>query len=76
MSLSDRQYDPVAFLATLRTILSARDDAHISRKLEIPAPIISKIRHRKLMIGPTVLLRIHEATGLPTKEIKQWWVAQ
>ena len=39
--------------------------------LEVHPPIISKIRHRKLAVGATILLRMHEKSDLPIKELKE-----
>jgi len=39
--------------------------------LEVQPPIISKIRHRKLNVGATILLRMHEKSNIPIRELKE-----
>jgi plasmid maintenance system antidote protein VapI len=52
--------------------LLLRSDAALSRALEVPPPVISKLRHDRLRIGPTMLIRMHEVTGLPIRELKDY----
>ena len=47
-----------------------RSDAELCRVLEVQPPIISKIRHRKLNVGATILLRMHEKSQIPIAELK------
>ncbi len=41
-------YDPDRLLASLISRLSLKNDAALSRALEVSPPVISKIRHRRL----------------------------
>ena len=43
-------YDPDRLLATLISKLSLKNDAALSRALEVSPPVISKIRHRRLPV--------------------------
>lgn len=47
-----------------------KNDAALSRELEVSAPVISKLRHGKLPFGPSIILAIHEKFGMPVKEIR------
>ena len=38
--------------------------------LELPAPVISNIRHRRIPIGAVMLVTIHEATGISIANLK------
>jgi hypothetical protein len=38
--------------------------------LEVAPPVISKIRHRKLPIGASLLIRMHEVTELSIKDLR------
>lgn len=51
--------------------LGYKNDAELARQLICPAPQISKIRNGKLPIGPSMILKSHELTGWPIKEIKR-----
>ena len=51
-------------------LLGLKNDAALSRILEVAPPVISKIRHGLLPIGPTIMIRLHETTGLSIADIK------
>ena len=58
-------------LDTLIEKLHLKNDAELCRVLEVQPPIISKIRHRKLNVGATILLRMHEKSNIPIRELKE-----
>ncbi|OGQ51228.1 MAG: hypothetical protein A3J24_12510 [Deltaproteobacteria bacterium RIFCSPLOWO2_02_FULL_53_8] len=64
------QYDPDNLLASLIGKLSLKNDAALSRALEVAPPVISKIRHRRLPVGASLLIRMHEVTDLSIKELR------
>jgi hypothetical protein len=49
-----------------------KNDAALARKLRVAPPVISKLRHGKLTLGATLIISIHEETGMPIKEIKEY----
>lgn len=49
-----------------------KNDAALARLLEVAPPVISKIRHGRLPIGASMLLRIHEETELPIPLLYQY----
>jgi hypothetical protein len=51
--------------------MQLKNDAELCRVLEVQPPIISKIRHRKLNVGATILLRMHEKSNIPIRELKE-----
>ena len=58
-SLSDQvNYDPNHLLDALIEKLHLKNDAALSRALEVAPPVISKIRHRRLPVGASLLIRI------------------
>jgi hypothetical protein len=63
-------YDPENLLDAIIKHLGIRNDAALARRLEVAPPVISKIRHRILTIGATLLIRIHEETGWTIKEVR------
>ena len=67
---SEFNYEPENLLDAIIKYLGIRNDAALSRRLEVAPPIISKIRRRKLPIGAALLIRIHEETGWTIKEIR------
>lgn len=65
-----KPYDPNAMLDTILAKLHLRNDAALSRLLEIQAPVISKIRHHRMPVSGALLVRIHEATGLSVRTLQ------
>jgi hypothetical protein len=68
--LHDVNYDPNALLDALIEKLSLKNDAALARTLEIAPPVISKIRHRRLPVGASLLIRMHEVSDLSIKELR------
>ena len=50
--------------------LDLKNDAALSRALEVAPPVISKIRHGRLPVGASLLIRMHEATDIAIRELK------
>ena len=50
--------------------LDLKNDAALSRALEVAPPVISKIRHGRLPVGPSLLIRMHEVTDMAIRELK------
>ena len=63
-------YDPNKVLDAVMERLNLKNDAALSRALEVAPPVISKIRHRTLPIGATILLRMHEVSEFSIRELK------
>jgi len=57
-------------LDTLRERMQLKNDAALSRALEIAPSVISKIRHRALPVGASMLIRMHEVTELSIRELR------
>ncbi|WP_211460506.1 hypothetical protein [Collimonas silvisoli] len=63
-------YDPNRLLDALIEKMHLKYDVALSRLLEVDPPVISAIRHRRLPIGPTLLISMHEASGLTIAELR------
>ena len=63
-------YDPNHLLDALIEKMSLKNDAALSRALEVAPPVISKIRHRRLPVGASLLIRMHEVTDLSIRELR------
>ena len=70
-STSAQRYDPDQLLASLISKLSLKNDAALSRVLEVSPPVISKIRHRRLPVTASLLIRMHEVSALSIAELRQ-----
>lgn len=66
----DFDYNPNNLLDNLIDHLRLRNDAALSRALEVAPPVISKIRHKKLPIGASLLIRMHELTDISIKDLR------
>lgn len=65
------QYDPNNLLNTMILQLNLKNDAALSRALDVSPPVISKIRHKRLPIGASMLIRMHEITDLSIRELRE-----
>lgn len=70
METTARNYDPDNLLASLIGKLKLKNDAALSRALEVSPPVISKIRHRRLPITGSLLIRMHEVSNLSIGELR------
>jgi hypothetical protein len=65
------EYDPNQLLGALLQKLNLKNDAALSRALEVAPPVISKIRHRRLPVGASLLIRMHEVCDLSIKDLRE-----
>jgi hypothetical protein len=68
-------YDPNRVLDAVISKLQLKNDAALSRALEVAPPVISKIRHNTLPIGATILLRMHEISDFSIRELRALMIA-
>lgn len=59
-----------AFIDLLINTMTLKNDAALSRVLEVAPPVISKIRHGRLPVGASMLISAHEESGLSIREMK------
>jgi hypothetical protein len=63
-------YNPNRVLDAIIEKLQLKNDAALSRALEVAPPVISKIRHNTLPIGATILIRMHEISDFSIRELR------
>jgi hypothetical protein len=63
-------YDPNRLLDALIGKLQLKNDAALARALEVSPPVLSKIRHLKLPVGASMLIRMHEEADLSIRELR------
>lgn len=68
--VSQESYDPNHLLDTLLEKMKLKNDAALSRALEVAPPVISKIRHRRLPVGASLLIRMHEVTEMSIRDLR------
>lgn len=66
----ESEYHPDRLLDALIDHLNLKNDAALSRALEIAPPVISKIRHRRLPVGAALLIRMHEVSDLTIRDLR------
>jgi len=59
---------PNEFLDAMRQLLQLKSDAALARMVGVKYPVISKIRHRRLPVGATILMRLLEMTDLSLRD--------
>jgi hypothetical protein len=64
------KYNPNRLLDTLIENLRLKNDAALSRALEVAPPVISKIRHHRLPVGASLLIRMHEVSELSIRDLR------
>ena len=68
---TDVNYDPNNLINSIMTILNLKSDAALARRLAIAPPVICKIRSFNLGVGPSLLINLHEETGLSIKDLRK-----
>jgi len=69
--LNQESYDPNRMLDGVIEKMGLKNDAALSRVMEVAPPVISKVRHRRLPVGASLLIRLHEVSGLSIAELRQ-----
>ena len=65
-------YTPEAFLERLCERLGARSLSALGRVVGLSPSVLSKVRRRRLAISSEILLKIHDATDIPVRELRRW----
>jgi len=68
--IAQAEYNPDKLLDSLIEKLQLKNDAALSRALEVAPPVISKIRHRRLPVGASILIRMHEVSDLSVSDLR------
>jgi hypothetical protein len=56
----------------VRDTLQLKNDAALSRTIGLSKPQISKMRRGVLPIGPGILIRLHEESGISIRDLKSY----
>lgn len=63
-------YNPNRLLDALLVQLNLKNDAALSKVLGVAPPVVSKVRHHKLAIGASMLIRMHEVSNLSIRDLR------
>lgn len=66
------KYDPNKLLNALKRHLSVKSDAALAKTLDVSSLIIKKIRHLMQPVNGTLLIIMHEKTGLSFAELRKF----
>lgn len=70
--LADPNYSPSRLLDWAAfEFFKVRNDAQLANALGIKREVICSVRSRKVPIGATLLLRLHDVTGLSARELRE-----
>ncbi len=70
--LSAVDYSPERLIDRLRMAVGARSYSALGRAIDVSPSVLSKLRHRRLGVSSEILLKIHDATGIPIRELRRW----
>ena len=68
---TNTNYTPELFIDGLMRRLGARTRSSLARAVGISPSIVSKIWHRRLPVSSEILLQVHDATGIPIRELRR-----
>ncbi len=64
-------YAPEHFVDGLSRRLGVRSYSALARVVGLSPSVISKVRHRRLVISSKILVQIHETTDIPIRELRR-----
>ena len=65
-----QEYDPNGLLDAITAKLELKNDAALSRALDVAPPVVSKMRHHRLLVGSTLILRLLDCEIMTLPEIR------
>lgn len=65
------RYNPEKFLDGLIARLGVHSSSALARVVGLSPSVISKVRHHRLTISGEILLKIHESTDIPIRELRR-----
>jgi transcriptional regulator with XRE-family HTH domain len=63
--------NPPGWIDRLREMKHLHSDAQLCRVLQVPPPMISKIRTGRINVSAGLMIRIHEVFQLPISELRR-----
>jgi hypothetical protein len=63
-------YNPNHLLDILLGKLQLKNDAALARTLAVAPPVISKMRHQRLPVGASMLIRMHEVSDISIRDLR------
>lgn len=63
--------DANTLIDELLSKLGLKKDVCLCRALKIAPPVLSKMRHKKLPVGSTFILKAHKISGISVAELEE-----
>lgn len=70
MSKEEIKYDPNGLLDRVKALNHLASDASLAAFLHVAPPVISKIRHMKMRVGDSLILRCVEFSGMTVTQVR------
>lgn len=70
--LSNPSYSPNRLINKVQEMMRIQSDLQLAIAISVDRTTIAKIRKKKVSVGASMLLRLHDLTGLPAKELRKW----
>lgn len=70
--MGNPNYSPNVMLNRVCELMGIKSDAELARNLRMYRAHICRVRSRQLKVGESMLLRLHDLTGVPAKELRKW----
>lgn len=70
--LTASQYLPEALFERLYQRLGVKSYSALGQVIGLSPSVVSKVRNRKVAISSEILLKIHDATDIPLRELRRW----
>lgn len=68
--LNHENYSPINLLDEIINRMQLKNDAALARFLDIPPPVVCKIRRKHIGTSGDMLLRMHDFTGIPIDDLR------
>lgn len=68
-------YDPNRLLDAMLQAMALKNDAALARRLGVLPATLSKVRHLRTPVSADLLIRLHEQSEMPIRELKSLMVA-
>jgi plasmid maintenance system antidote protein VapI len=69
--IEQKSYRNAKLLSEVINVTGLKNDAALSRALEVAPPVISKIRTGRLKLGANMLVRLHLLSGISIDQMKK-----
>lgn len=63
-------YNPNRLIDALLGKTQLRNDVALARMLEVAPSVIAKVRHHRLPVGASLLMRMHDLTGISVRDLR------